>query len=818
MQPAAASKIDWAERKAEFVRTGLAQEKLSGITELVRCIAEQVDADGCILWQTVPGTILDREKADGRLFVAAEWFLDGTVWHSHEQGLNTVTGRAILHNTPAYVPDFEDCELINPQDQFFTETGIQAFYTLPITYLRESAGAVTVYKKSKNSFAKAELEFIADRGCLVPAIYQTILDKVNRRLIEEVNAILQVSELTAPGKALPEQLVKATLQSICTVVSDTFCSEETSVFLEDWLRAPAECRLQATTWEDFGKTGPYKKVDLRIESVPVGFSPWVLAYGRSLQIFDLVSWPQDKKRIRKRYAGIDWRDPVGAAKLVSKKRGTPEDRLPPLSYMASPIKMDNRVLGLIRCCAARQAPYYYSESENELLERVAAQISHFWYAWVSRKAHQQQIDSLEALVRSMSEMNHYTLTELGKEHPDETQIFAKALKVASAAIPGTDLMDVMMAKEDRTALEFRAFYGSLWTHGTREGVDRRQLRSLRVSEPPRSVGARVFLRGEVELIPDVSDEPLYSPTFSEVKRIIVAPISSENETYGVVRFRGTGETPFLSNAKLIGELLGRQLGLYHRLAIMVGEIKKAQSEFQEGIERQQKVSADLAHQFKTPSNLAYLRLQSALQCTLGDEAQEYLMACRSHLSRARQLSWSVRLFVDLHTKGRIEVRPKPIQNWVLDDLVKEAVSDMGLAVDPEREIRFRIDKQVGQAPAGRKLRVDRDLLEPALFNILDNAGKYSFRNTTIRVSSGFTKKKDHRHITVQNVGFRIDNDDLPKVVERGWRSEDAEAVTDEGSGIGLWIVDHIMRAHGGRFLISSEKGGVTTARLLFPVD
>ena len=809
--------IDWAERKAEFIRTGLRESRLSGITELVKCMAAQVDADGCILWQPVPGADLDPQRPSGRLFVAAQWFRDGATWHSHRQELKSVTGRAILRNEPEYVPDYEDHELIDPREDFWKVTGTRAFITVPIEYPGELPGALAVYKKAKNSFTPDERNFIVERARFVPDLYRTILDRLLSTLIDTVSRRLQVAETRPPGVQLPQRTVIEALETICKEVGEMFHSMETSIFLEDRLKAPTVVRRYATTFEPFGNTGPYKKVDPNKEAVPVGLSSWVLAHGRSVQIFDLASWEQDEKQIQKKYPGIAWNDPVGASMLAARELNVEENELPPLSYMAAPLTIGDRVLGVIRCCAAREAPYYYSENEAALLDRVAALISRFWHGWISRQASHEQIESLRDLVAGVNEVNKLVLAELAHPKP-ATEIFSRTLKVAAKAIPNSDALDVSLVTEDRKTLEFRAFAGRLWSEGSRAKTAERKAHKFPLDDPPTSVVARVSLRGEVEVIPDVSTEPIYSPTFPNIKRMIVAPISSGLRIYGALTIRAVGEEPFQPHARLIAELLARQLGLYHQLAQVVAEMRLAQAELTENVERQRQVTADVAHQLKTPTNLAHNRLQAALQCDMSELARQYLVTCRSQLTRARQLSWSVRLFTQLHEKKRLTANPRLIRSWALNQLLEDALDDIAQGANPDHGIQFRFIRRSDSNMDEAKLAVDHDLFEHAVFNILDNAAKYSFPNTALLLSCGLSRKKDRFFVTVQNQGFRIRKEDLPLVTERGWRGEDAMAVTDEGSGIGLWIVDHVMRAHGGQLIVESEKGGITIVRLFFPLS
>ncbi len=140
-------------------------------------------------------------------------------------------------------------------------------------------------------------------------------------------------------------------------------------------------------------------------------------------------------------------------------------------------------------------------------------------------------------------------------------------------------------------------------------------------------------------------------------------------------------------------------------------------------------------------------------------------------------------------------------------------------VPPFRNIKFRVEAGTFSVFRERELTVDHDLLAQALNNILDNAAKYSNQGTVVRITGGtIGKDRDRLHITVSTTGLRLGAQEAKLSRQRGWRGDEAEWSTGEGSGIGLWIVDHIMKAHNGDLdILPSNRFGVTEVRLIFPI-
>lgn len=113
------------------------------------------------------------------------------------------------------------------------------------------------------------------------------------------------------------------------------------------------------------------------------------------------------------------------------------------------------------------------------------------------------------------------------------------------------------------------------------------------------------------------------------------------------------------------------------------------------------------------------------------------------------------------------------------------------------------------------VRADREAISRALFNLLDNAVKYSGKNPVVHLRAFF--KDETVSLEVKDTGAGINKDDQKKVFEKFYRSSHSSSKRIEGSGIGLTLVEHIIKAHGGRVTMESDLGQGTTVTLKLPV-
>jgi PAS domain S-box-containing protein len=114
------------------------------------------------------------------------------------------------------------------------------------------------------------------------------------------------------------------------------------------------------------------------------------------------------------------------------------------------------------------------------------------------------------------------------------------------------------------------------------------------------------------------------------------------------------------------------------------------------------------------------------------------------------------------------------------------------------------------------IEADRALLTQALYNLVENAIKYTPENgaVTLRVRT----HPDGLQFEVTDTGIGIAPDDLPRLFEKFFRGHQREARAQRGSGLGLAIVRSIAEQHGGRAWVESIQGQGSTFFLLIPVS
>lgn len=218
----------------------------------------------------------------------------------------------------------------------------------------------------------------------------------------------------------------------------------------------------------------------------------------------------------------------------------------------------------------------------------------------------------------------------------------------------------------------------------------------------------------------------------------------------------------------------------------------------------QQFSADLAHELRTPVN----NLMGECEVILAHprSTNEYRHILESNLEEYRRLAQIIETLLFLSRADNTEIA---LHKTCLDAHTEiEAVCSYLEALAEDKQIRL-----VCQGEG--KLYADAQLFKRVLSNLLLNAIQHTPINGEIRVSIQ-TENDGGITIRVQDNGYGIAVEHLPKLFDRFYRVNSARS--DEGSGLGLAIVKSIMDLHGGNVTIVSELNQGTLVTLHFVPD
>ena len=218
--------------------------------------------------------------------------------------------------------------------------------------------------------------------------------------------------------------------------------------------------------------------------------------------------------------------------------------------------------------------------------------------------------------------------------------------------------------------------------------------------------------------------------------------------------------------------------------------------------------SDASHELKTPLSTVKLLVQTLMfQDPLDpDRTRELLGDIDREVDRMNQLVSDLLSLVRINS-GAMKLN---LGEVAMGDLVGDTVSRLRLMAEG-RQIALRYDRWDEVTVIG-----DAGKLQQVVYNLVDNAVKYTPAGGAVRVELSRSGKK--AVVTVTDNGIGIPQKDVPHVFERFYRVDKARSRETGGTGLGLAIVKEIVQLHDGSVTFTSEENVGTVFTLELPVS
>jgi two-component system phosphate regulon sensor histidine kinase PhoR len=219
--------------------------------------------------------------------------------------------------------------------------------------------------------------------------------------------------------------------------------------------------------------------------------------------------------------------------------------------------------------------------------------------------------------------------------------------------------------------------------------------------------------------------------------------------------------------------------------------------------------ANVSHELRTPLSILRGYIETLLDNpkVSRDELSRILGVMERHSNRLDLLAQ------DLLTLAQLESTNPNLQlgNVDLSELFGEVIRDWEKKL-ATKQLNVIVDVPPDLPP----IHADRTQLQEALYNLLDNAMKYSREHGEIRL---LARQRDQEIVlSVSDNGVGINKEDFPRIFERFYRADKARSQDSvPGTGLGLAIVKHVAQLHGGRVEAESEINKGTTIRVVLPI-
>lgn len=211
---------------------------------------------------------------------------------------------------------------------------------------------------------------------------------------------------------------------------------------------------------------------------------------------------------------------------------------------------------------------------------------------------------------------------------------------------------------------------------------------------------------------------------------------------------------------------------------------------------QKKFIANVSHDFRSPLTSIMGYLEAMLDGTIPQEKYEkYLTVVLNETERLRKLTNNLLTLNNLSTKGMVLEKTVFDINLVIRNVVASFEGTL-------QKKKIRVDLVL----TGEKLLVEADMgkIQQVLYNLLDNAIKFSNQDSSIKIETD--EKHNKVFVSVKDSGIGIPKDSIKLIWDRFYKTDLSRGKDKKGTGLGLAITKEIIKAHDENINVISTEG------------
>ncbi|HEY6350077.1 MAG TPA: ATP-binding protein [Candidatus Angelobacter sp.] len=330
--------------------------------------------------------------------------------------------------------------------------------------------------------------------------------------------------------------------------------------------------------------------------------------------------------------------------------------------------------------------------------------------------------------------------------------------------------------------------------------DREEARTI--AEVSRTGQSKVISMAHIHSLPP-------GPAQQKLTQAIVMPVKSraEDRALGILVAAINPTRKLDEDYRTFYELVAGHVATAITNAQLYEEERKRAEALVELDRAKTKFFSNVSHEFRTPLTLMLAPLEELLAKSAVQVLPENRQLVDVAYRNGARLLKLVNTLLDFSRieAGRVKALYKPTD---LAAFTRELASVFRSATD-----RAGLKLKVECASLGQPVYVDHDMWEKIVLNLLSNAFKFTFEGEII---VRLQDRGDTVELRVEDTGVGIPEAELPRVFERFHRVEGTRGRSFEGSGIGLALVQELVKLHSGTISVQSAVGKGTTFRLSVP--
>ena len=226
-------------------------------------------------------------------------------------------------------------------------------------------------------------------------------------------------------------------------------------------------------------------------------------------------------------------------------------------------------------------------------------------------------------------------------------------------------------------------------------------------------------------------------------------------------------------------------------------------------EDQRKFISNVSHDFRSPLTSIKGYIEAMLDGTIPVEMQnKYLNIILFETERLTKLTQGI---LDLNQFGRHRGMILDLADFDINRMIKTTILTFEGTCE-KKGLTFDL------VLTGQELFVNADMskIQQVLYNLIDNATKFSHHNSSIKIETNI--KNEKVFISVKDSGIGIPADSIKKIWDRFYKTDLSRGKDKKGTGLGLAIVKEIIQAHNEHINVISTEGVGTEFIFTLPLS
>ncbi len=217
---------------------------------------------------------------------------------------------------------------------------------------------------------------------------------------------------------------------------------------------------------------------------------------------------------------------------------------------------------------------------------------------------------------------------------------------------------------------------------------------------------------------------------------------------------------------------------------------------------------DVSHELKTPMTTISGFIDGILDGTIKESERGYYLSIVSQ--EVKRLSRLVNGMLNMTRleSGEFSLKPEKFDFYEL--LCTIMISQ------EQRIEQSQLEIEGLDALQSVKITADKDLIHQVVYNLVDNAIKFS--NEGGKISFFLEESNDDLTFIITNTGIGIPENELPFVFERFYKGDKSRSAVKNSTGLGLYIVKTIISAHKGKISVKSRQNEFTAFKVVLPKE